>query len=230
MNPAWRSGTIGILGGTLDPVHLGHVEVARAARAALHLERVVLVPARLPPHRHHEPVASAFHRFAMAALCATDHDWMAVSDDELKSAGPSFTADTLDRLQRSGFRASQVFFITGADAFAEIETWHRFPGVLELAHFAVVSRPGMPVSMLAQRLPALQARFVSPGRAADTAQQPAVFLIDAVTPDVSSTDVRRRLAAGDSVAGLVPPAVARHIERHQLYGRGQSANHLHGQD
>jgi nicotinate-nucleotide adenylyltransferase len=166
----------------------------------------------------------------MAALCAAEHDWMAVSDEELKSAGPSYTAETLDRLRTSGFRVSQVFFITGADAFAEIETWHRFPGVLELAHFAVVSRPGMPVAALAQRLPALKARFVPPRTVAETTEQPAIFLIDAATPDVSSTDVRRRLVAGNSVAGLVPPAVERHIERHQLYGRGQSANHLHGQD
>ena len=230
MNPAWRTGRIGILGGTLDPIHLGHIEAARAVRATLQLERVVIVPARLPPHRHTEPVASAFHRFAMAALCAAEHEWMAVSDDELRSAGPSYTAETLDRLRASGFRPLQIFFITGADAFAEIDTWHRFPGVLELAHFAVVSRPGMPVGTLAERLPALKARFVSPGPAAETAQQPAIFLIDAVTPDVSSTDVRRRLVAGDSVTGLIPPAVEQHIERHQLYGRGHSANHLHGEN
>ena len=104
MNPAWRTGRIGILGGTLDPIHLGHIEAARAVRATLQLERVVIVPARLPPHRHTEPVASAFHRFAMAALCAAEHEWMAVSDDELRSAGPSYTAETLDRLRASGFR------------------------------------------------------------------------------------------------------------------------------
>lgn len=233
MIAASRIGRIGILGGTLDPIHLGHVEAARAARAALDLERVVVVPARVPPHRGGEPVASVFQRFAMAALCAADHEWMTLSDDELRAPGPSFTADTLDRLRASGLRPSQIFFITGADAFAEIETWHRYPGVLDLAHFAVVSRPGMPVAALAHRLPALKSRFASPdssGRGAEAVGQPAVFLVDAATPDISSTEVRRRLAAGEAVTGLVSPAVERHIERHHLYTRGHSANHLHGQD
>jgi nicotinate-nucleotide adenylyltransferase len=218
MSVASRSGRIGILGGTLDPIHLGHFETARAARTALSLDRIVVIPSRVPPHRHDEPVASAFHRFAMAALCAADHEWMVVSDDELQAPGPSFTANTLDRLRASGLRPSQLFFITGADAFAEIETWHRFPDVLDLAHFAVVSRPGTPVTALAGRLPALTARFVSPVRDVESAKQPAVFLIDAATPDISSTEVRRRLASGDPVTGLVPPAVERHIERHHLYG------------
>lgn len=209
---------IGILGGTLDPIHLGHVETARAARAALELERIVIVPSRMPPHRHDEPVASAFHRFAMAALCSTEYDWMALSDDELRAPGPSFTADTLERLRASGFLPSQIFFITGADAFAEIATWHRYPDVLDLAHFAVVSRPGLPVATLADRLPALAPRFVASAQVTALPARPAVFLVDAATPDISSTEIRRRLAAGERVTGLVCPAVERHIARHQLYG------------
>jgi nicotinate-nucleotide adenylyltransferase len=208
---------IGILGGTLDPIHLGHVEAAQAARAALHLERVVVVPARLPPHRHDEPMASGFHRFAMAALCAADHEWMAVSDDELRAPGPSFTATTLDRLRATGLHPSQIFFITGADAFAEIETWHRYPEVLDLANFAVVSRPGLSIDLLADRVPALKSRLVPSARAGEFPDRPAIFLVDAVTPEVSSTEVRRRLAAGEAVTGLLCPAVERHIVRHHLY-------------
>lgn len=212
------SGRIGILGGTFDPIHLGHVETARAARAALALEGIIVVPASMPPHRHEEPAASGFHRFAMAALCAAEHDWMRVSDDELKAPGPSFTAETLDRLRASGLSPSQIFFITGADAFAEIETWHRFPEVLELAHFAVVSRPGLPVGALAGRLPTLKSRFVPSMQPAPPGDRPAIFLVDAITPDISSTEVRRRLAAGESVTELLCPAVERHICRHGLYG------------
>ena len=209
---------VGILGGTLDPMHRGHVETARAARAALDLDRVVVVPARNPPHRPGEPVASAFHRFAMAALCAADHEWMTVSDDELRAPGPSFTAETLDRMRASGLAPAQIFFITGADAFAEIETWHRYPAVLDLAHFAVVSRPGTPVAALGDRLPALRPRFARPDAGDDAAANgPAIFLVDAATPDISSTDVRRRLAGGTSVDGLLCPAVERHIAKHHLY-------------
>jgi nicotinate-nucleotide adenylyltransferase len=207
---------IGVLGGTLDPMHLGHVEVARAARGALDLDRVIVVPSRIPPHRHNEPAASGFHRFAMAALYAADHDWMTVSDDELRAPGPSFTADTLDRLRSSGLGPLQIVFITGADAFAEIETWHRYPEVLDLAHFAVVSRPGLPVRELPSRLPALRSRFVEPP--VTRSSVPGIFLVEAQTPDISSSDVRRRLAAGDPVTGMICRSVERHITRHQLYG------------
>ena len=210
------SSRVGILGGTFDPIHLGHVETASAARSALKLQRVILVPSRIPPHRPDAPAASPFHRFAMAALCASDHEWMTVSDDELRAPGPSFTADTLERLRASGLQPWQIFFITGADAFAEIATWHRYPEVLDLAHFAVVSRPGLPVTDLGDRLPALKSRFVDSGDA--DSSRLSIFLVNAGTPDISSTEVRRRLAAHESVAGLVCPAVERHIARHHLYG------------
>jgi nicotinate-nucleotide adenylyltransferase len=209
---------IGGLGGTLDPIHVGHIETARAACAALHLDRVIVVPSRVPPHRPDGPAASPFHRFAMAALCASAYDWMTVSDDELLAPGPSFTADTLDRLRATGLRPSQIFFITGADAFAEIETWHRYPAVLDLAHFVVVSRPGMPVAAIPGRLPALERRWMRPdGGAAAPVDRTAVFLVNAKTPDVSSTGIRHRLARGEPIAGLVCPAVERHIARHRLY-------------
>src|SRR3954454_3904890 len=114
---------LGILGGTLDPVHVGHVETALAARDALSLDRVLLLPSRVPPHRPHQPHASIFHRFAMAALAVNGLDALEASDAELAMPGPSYTADTLDRFHAEGLAGSQIFFIIGADAFAEIETW-----------------------------------------------------------------------------------------------------------
>lgn len=231
---------IGILGGTFNPIHLGHVETASAARAALGLERVLLVPSRLPPHRPGEPLASPFHRFAMAALCASDCEWMSVSDHELQTPGPSFTARTLDHLRATGLRSSQMFFITGADAFAEIETWHRYPDVLDMANFVVVSRPGYEPRVVASKLPALADRIAGAAREVRQPDRLAIFLVNARTPDVSSTEIRRRLASGESVAGLVPDAVERHIRQHRLYS-GEApecgsitsipaADHLHGQD
>jgi nicotinate-nucleotide adenylyltransferase len=211
---------IGILGGTLDPIHMGHVDMARAARAAISLDRVIVVPSRVPPHRQQQPQASHYHRFAMAALAINGVDGFTVSDMELCAPGPSFTADTLTRLHATGLHAAQIFFITGADAFAEIETWSRYPEVLDLAHFVVVSRPGHPVAALADRLPALARRLVQAGSAAPVSQGPAIFLVDAETPDVSSTDIRRRIAAGEQVTGLVPPSVEVHILQHGLYASG----------
>ena len=223
---------IGVLGGTLDPMHLGHVETAAAALRALDLDRVIVMPARVPPHRNQQPVASAYHRFAMAALSINGLDRVVVSDAELSVPGPSFTSDTLDRLREHGLTPTQIFFITGADAFAEIETWHRYPDVLDLAHFAIVSRPGFPVSALPDRMPALNARMLPASGAAAFSTQPAIFLIDAVTPDVSSTQVRRRLRAGEPLTGLVAPSVEAHILQHNLYTaelvNQPAADHLHG--
>jgi nicotinate-nucleotide adenylyltransferase len=229
---------IGILGGTLDPIHFGHLDTALAAREALGLERVVIVPSRVPPHRPQQPLASPFHRFAMAALAVNGMDGLSVSDIELTTPGPSYTADTLGRIASAlNLQASQIFFITGADAFAEIETWSRFPQVLDLANFIAVSRPGVPVGALRQRLPALKPRMRLPLRRHDPAQedtQTSIFLVDAPTTDTSSTEIRRRIAAALPLHGLVPAAIEHHIEQHGLYTEQPlmitEADHLHGQN
>jgi nicotinate-nucleotide adenylyltransferase len=235
MNEAAR---IGILGGTLDPIHLGHIDAALAAREALRLDRVVIVPAHVPPHRS-RPATSPFHRFAMAAIAVQGVDGLCVSDMELLAPGPSYTADTLRRLADiHGLEPSQIFFITGADAFAEIETWSRYPDVLDLANFAVVSRPGMPLVDLRRRLPRLRERMRLPlvERGTDVPPRAAttIFLVDAPTPDVSSTEIRRRVESGQAISGLVPAGVERHIHEHELYVQRSSitsrAEHLHGQD
>jgi nicotinate-nucleotide adenylyltransferase len=223
---------IGILGGTLDPIHLGHLETALAARAALALDGVVILPSRVPPHRPSQPLASRYHRFAMAALAVNGTDGLSVSDMELCAPGPSYTADTLGRLHARGLEPSQIFFITGADAFAEIDTWNRYPGVLELAHFVVVSRPGHPAAGMRTRLPALAPRMRSAADVRESRDRPAIFLLDARTPDVSSTEIRRRVPAGEPLAGLVPAVVETHIRQHDLYSHAAraAADHLHGQD
>jgi len=219
------SGRVGILGGTLDPIHVGHIEMGLAAREALALDAVLIMPARVPPHRHQRPSASIFHRFAMAALAVSTHERFTVSDEELCADGPSYTALTFERLAARGLAAARTFFILGADAFAEIDTWYRYPAVLDLAHFVVVSRPGMPADRLSQRLPHLRERLRAPAPDV-TPVEPSVFLVDARTPDVSSTVIRSRLRAGDSISGLVPSAVEGHILRHRLYVDTPTANHL----
>jgi nicotinate-nucleotide adenylyltransferase len=235
MNEAPR---IGVLGGTLDPIHLGHVDAALAAQEALRLDGVVVIPAHVPPHRS-RPVTSAFHRFAMAALAVNAVDRLSVSDIELLAPGPSYTADTLLRITDGwGLGASQIFFITGSDAFAEIETWSRYPDVLDLANFVVVSRPGLCVRELRARLPQLKDRMRLPlGPRGGSSEDPAktvIYLVDAPTTDVSSTGIRRAIAQGRPVSGLVPTAVEQHIHQHRLYEQRSStssrADHLHGQD
>jgi nicotinate-nucleotide adenylyltransferase len=207
---------VGILGGTFDPVHCGHVETGAAAALALDLTQLVAVPARVPPHRGH-PSASAFHRFAMTAMAVAGRPGWRASDLELLATeSPSFTSDTLRRLRESGYAPRELFFILGADAFAEIGTWREYPGILDLAHFAVVSRPGSAASTLRDRLPALAARMAAPSALPATGST-LIVLIEAPTPDVSSTAIRQRVAAGDSIAGMVPAGVLQHIEQHGLY-------------
>jgi nicotinate-nucleotide adenylyltransferase len=144
--------------------------------------------------------------------------------------GPSYTADTLDRLQALGLDLVTACFIIGADAFRDIAAWRAYPSVLDRCHFAVVSRPGHPASSLRSTLGALASRmidvvpkttgapFAIPGR-------PSILLVDAPTSPVSSTDVRRSLTSAESIQGMVPESVADHIARHALYAaRGGRAH------
>ena len=217
---------IGILGGTLDPIHCGHMAAAVGARDAFDLSRVLVLPSRVPPHRPVQPVASPFHRFAMACLAVSGVPRFEASDDELRSEGPSYTADTLDRQHARGVGVSQIFFITGADAFAEIATWKRYPDVLDLANFVVVTRPGHRIESLADRLPSLAERMRPVDAMPVPGGRPMIYLLHAATPDVSSTSVRDRLRRGQAITGLVPPLVEAHIHKHGLY----QADQLHGQD
>jgi nicotinate-nucleotide adenylyltransferase len=204
----------GLLGGTFDPIHVGHLDVARAAADALALDQVMLVPSHVPPHRE-APRASAAHRFAMAVLASQGDDRLVVSDLEMEGAGPSYTSALLDRLEARGEDASAVFFITGADAFRDIATWKHYPAILDRCHFVAVSRPGCPASSLRTALPALADRMRD--ATAHASGAPAIFLVNAPTAPVSSTEVRHRVAAGLSIAAAVPRAVAQHIEKHGLY-------------
>jgi nicotinate-nucleotide adenylyltransferase len=219
---------VGVLGGTFDPIHCGHLDAARAAERTLGLTSLLVMTSNVPPHRP-QPAASPFHRFAMAALAvAGTASWQA-SDIELRDHSRSYTHATLERLHAVGYEPHELFFVIGADAFAEIESWARYPDILDAAHFAVVSRPGWPVAALPQRLPALAPRMVDGGGADARGRATSLFLIDAATADVAATTIRERVAHGESIRGLVPPLVAQHIQQHGLYRSG-SAGRLHGKD
>jgi nicotinate-nucleotide adenylyltransferase len=206
---------VGVLGGTFDPIHCGHVDLGLAVQRALQLTAILVIPSNIPPHRP-RPLASAFHRFAMTAIAVAGRPAWQASDLELSQSSPSYTEATLSRLHQDGYQASELFFVIGADAFADIRSWKNYPAILDGAHFAVVSRPGSPVDALSARLPELATRMKSPATARDT-KDVSIVLIDAATADVSSTAIRQRRQRGESIAGLVPPAVEQHIEQHGLY-------------
>ena len=142
--------------------------------------------------------------------------WLASDIEMAVPQARSFSVDTLRRFHDRGYRPHELFFILGADAFNEIATWRDYPGVLDLAHFAVVSRPGTAAGQLRDRLPDLASRMIGPA-SLTPADRTMVVLIEAPTPNVSSTAIRRRVAQGETVVGMVPAGVLQHIEQHGLY-------------
>lgn len=209
---------IGYFGGTFDPIHQGHLDVATAAHRALGLTQVHFIPADIPPHRQ-APRASAAHRFAMVALALAPTPAFLVSDLEMRSGGPSYTSVTLDRLAARGVDTRACYLITGADAFEDIASWKDYPAILDRCHMAVVSRPAHPAPQLRDTLPSLSSRMILASVSGVTPRpaSPGILLVDAPTAPVSSTGVRRCIAAGSPIHGLVPPAVEEYIEKHGLY-------------
>jgi nicotinate-nucleotide adenylyltransferase len=193
---------IGVLGGTFDPFHVGHLAAASVAIDCAHLERVTFVPAAQPPHRP-PAVAPAQDRLAMCMLATSDDARFAVSDMEVKRAGPSYTAETLEELRRL-YTDAELFLVLGWDAASLFHTWHRPERVRELASIVIVGRPGSTAPEAAD----LQAA----GLDGD-----GVVLCLGQTPAVSASEVRRAVAAGESIAGMVPEAIEHYIETHHLY-------------
>src|ERR1041384_4585948 len=192
-----KSARLGILGGTFDPIHFGHLDAADAASAAMALEEIVLIPAHDQPLRVIEPRASAYQRFAMTALAVEDRPECHVSDMELVRQGRSYTEDTMRALHSGGWRGSQLFFVLGTDAFAGIAAWHGYPGFLQLANFVVIARPGTSIDEATGQTPELRERMSPVPREPVASDGPTrVFLVHAHTRDVSSTTIRERLASG----------------------------------
>jgi len=214
----------GIFGGTFDPIHVGHLDAAEAARDALGLDDTLFLPSHVPPQRAADPRATMFHRFAMVALATDAVPGYRASDLELRRTGTSYTYETLAALHADGWAPSQLFFILGTDAFAEIAQWRQFDRVVEGTNLAVVGRTGTSLESALDRTP-LRPRVRPLEQAREPSATTGVYLIAASTRDVSSTQIRAELTAGRSIARLVPEAVERHIIRHGLYG---AVDGLHG--
>lgn len=193
---------LGVVGGTFDPIHLGHVAMAEAGAECAGLDRVLLVPAGVPPHRA-AATAAAADRLAMCRIAAAGHPRLEVSDVELGRPGPSFTVDTL-RALAAQHPDAELHLLLGWDAAREIRTWHAPDEVMRLARLVIVSRPGYPPPVA----PDLRGAGIDPARA---------VLCDVRTPDVESTDVRRLVERGGSLAGLVDPGVEAYLRQHRLY-------------
>ena len=219
---------LGVFGGTFDPIHCGHLELARELRETLALSAIRFIPAGHPPHRS-APAASATHRLAMVTLAVADHPGLEADAREVERKGRSYTITTLEEL-RDEEHGRRLALIVGADAFLGLPTWHRWRQIFDLAHLVVVARPGV---ALAARLPPELARERS-SRVSDDASvlfsQTAGAIIEphVTAHPISASTIRDCLAgrgdAGiDSVRGLLPAAVLAYIERNHLYLSSQDA-------
>ncbi|WP_372715998.1 nicotinate-nucleotide adenylyltransferase [Immundisolibacter sp.] len=210
---------VGILGGTFDPVHVGHLRAAIELKSALDLAEVRLIPARLPPHRP-QPRAAAEHRLAMLRRAVRGVAGLRVDARELSRAGPSYTVDTLGEL-RQELGQRPICLLLGADAFAGLTGWHRWQALFELAHLVVMQRP-LSAGQAAPPLPAKLAQAIG-GRLADSARAlrgscAGVVWRQALPPlDISATRVRALLGAGESARFLVADSCLRYIRHHRLY-------------
>jgi nicotinate-nucleotide adenylyltransferase len=216
---------IGIYGGTFDPVHLGHIEVARRVSQLFEIDTVVFVPALQAPHKLKRTMTSPLHRYAMLVLATENDPGLMVSTFEMEASDRRYTVDTVTYFQSEFAGGAELFFIMGADSWSEITTWHEWERLLAITNHIVVTRPGFEVGI--DHLPAaVRKRIVDvrgPGEPAKAAAVPvannAIFISDAAMMDVSATDIRRAAREGrfSDLVNWVPGPVARYIKKYSLY-------------
>lgn len=196
---------IGVLGGTFDPIHNGHLIVAEEARARLNLAAVLFVPAGQPWLKPDSPIAPAEHRVDMVRLAIADKPYFKLSTMEVERAGPTYTVDTIAELQGQLDAGDELFFILGWDSLAELPQWHEPARLIQMCHLVAVPRPGYPpprLKSLERAIPGLSQR---------------VMLMNKPEVDISASAIRDRIAHGLSVRHLVPEPVNRYIKKHWLY-------------
>lgn len=213
--------TIGLFGGTFDPIHLGHLRAAAEVRRLVRLDRILFIPSYIPPHKAGGGAAPAADRLRMVELACRRRAGFEVSPIEVQARGKSYSIRTLRKI-RALSPASRLFFIVGIDAFLDIGTWHEYEKVLAECLFIVTGRPGFELERAAGVLAGRLRGAIGPLAEAGSLASPVppcfrIILVPIRALDVSSTAVRDRVRRGGSLEGLVPRAVAAYIREHQLY-------------
>jgi nicotinate-nucleotide adenylyltransferase len=200
-----RTARVGVLGGTFDPPHYGHLAAAEECRVALRLDVVLFLPAGQPPHKHDRPISPAADRVRMVELAIESNRHFELSRIDVDRAGPSYSVAALDQLRRELGPEAQLWFVMGADSLADILTWREPARLLRLARLAAVNRPGAPdpaPERLESELPGARAR---------------IDVVEIADLAISATDLRRRVAEGRPIKYQLPEAVERYILERGLY-------------
>jgi nicotinate-nucleotide adenylyltransferase len=194
---------VGVLGGTFDPPHIGHLVIAQEALRQLSLTRLIFAPTRQPPHKPPIGITPIEHRLAMVRLAISAHPEFSISDVDVDRAGPTYTVDTMKLLHQQ-YPEDELYFIMGMDSLANILTWRSPDRLIQICRLAVFNRPGFSVDLnaLETQLPGLEKR---------------IALLPAPSLDIAASDLQRRVRAGQSIAHLVPDAVGTYIVEHGLY-------------
>ncbi len=196
---------VGILGGTFDPIHFGHLATAESVREIFALDEVLFIPSARPPHKIERHVTPDVHRLMMTYLATRSNEKFTVSPMEFLRDGLSYTLDTMNALTEKFGAAAELFFIIGADSMADLSKWYRARELVSKVHFIATKRPGVEVD-----LPALE-KFFGEERMAH------IHKVETPGLEISSTDIRERVRAGRSIKYLVPEVVEEYIAKERLY-------------
>lgn len=192
---------LGIMGGTFNPIHQGHLVAAEIIRDEFKLNEVLFVPSGKPPHKDNNEIASPRHRWMMTLLATATNDYFSTSSIEIERKGESYTYDTIVSLKKIYGEKTECYFITGADAIAQISTWHKVENLPSLAKFIAASRPGYKLDM----------EKIEPSFRKST------YLIEIPALAISSTEIRKRVKEGKTIKYLVPEVVEKYIYKNNLY-------------
>ncbi len=216
---------LGLLGGSFNPIHNGHLAIARQTREALGLDQILFVPTGHPPHKHNGSLAPAQDRYEMVRLAISSDPTLAISDVEIRRPGKSYSIDTVRLLQQEYGAQTQLFFLVGLDAFLEFPSWRDPQALLELCQFVILSRPGQSFRSLSTvrllppipypSLADLDAERISQIKAPLGAQ--GLICLKLPPCPISASDIRSRIRQGLPVANLLPPTVESYILHHHLY-------------
>ncbi|AHM56462.1 nicotinate-nucleotide adenylyltransferase NadD [Peptoclostridium acidaminophilum DSM 3953] len=196
---------IGIMGGTFDPIHNGHLAMAEAVREAFSLDRVLFIPSGKPPHKRRSEIADKQHRYNMTVLATNSNNAFEVSPVEVEREQLSYTVDTL-KILKEEYKDSEIFLVMGADALCDIESWSRVDELLKLCRVVGATRPGIDIDEFKREIEKIQRQF-----------NVQILHVHVPSLDISSTDIRERAKRGSSIKYLIPEEVEKYIYKYKLY-------------